>query len=181
MPRAFGSGSGSGRVCEFPGEWEQQQVVFSCNTLLCGALCDYWVHKWYLFMDPLEATPTSEVKDNYSGLPPPRVDHARSTPSCLGHAGGSAQAAPSCRVPGSGSDQACWCCPGHLAVGAAGHVCSQGTESSSGWWLIAVPSFLPTSELTGATGGASSQTPSGGWPHLPLVSEMTAVVWPQLL
>ena len=32
VPRAFGRGSS--RVCEFPGECEQQQVVFDCRALL---------------------------------------------------------------------------------------------------------------------------------------------------
>ena len=38
--------------------------------------------------------------------------------------------------------------------------------------------FLLTSEVTGATGGASSQTPSSGRPSFTLVSKMTAVVCP---
>ena len=36
--------------------------------------------------------------------------------------------------------------------------------------------FWPTPEVTEATGGAHSQTPSGGKPCLPLASEMTAPV-----
>ena len=32
--------------------WEQQQVLFSCNALLCGALWGDWGHRWCLFMDP---------------------------------------------------------------------------------------------------------------------------------
>ena len=33
VPRAFGSGSGSGMVCEFPENLEQKQVVFGHNDL----------------------------------------------------------------------------------------------------------------------------------------------------
>ena len=47
--------------------------------------------------------------------------------------------------------------------------------------LVAVPSSVLTSEMTGAVGGASSQTPRGGWPHPHLESEMTAVVCPHPL
>ena len=52
--------------------------------------------------------PTFGVRDNCIGLPPPPVDHpgARSTLSCLAHAGGAALATPSCRVLESDSDQA---------------------------------------------------------------------------
>ena len=66
----------------------------------------------------------------------------------------------------------------HLSVAPVGQVCSQQSESNNGWCSVAVPSFLPTSEVTEAVGGAYSQTPSGGRPWLPLVSEMTAVVCP---
>ena len=51
--------------------------------------------------------PTSGVRDNCSGLPPLPVDHSRSTPSHLVHAGGAAHAALSCGVLGSDSNQAC--------------------------------------------------------------------------
>ena len=45
-------------------------------------------------MDPLWwwATPTSGVRVNCGGLPPPAAYHARSTMSCLAHAGGAAPA-----------------------------------------------------------------------------------------
>ena len=39
-------------------------------------------------------------------------------------------------------------------------------------------SFLPTPKVTGVTGGAHSQAPSGGKPRLPLASETTAAVCP---
>ena len=55
---------------------------------------------------------------------------------------------------------------------------SQGSESNNRWYLVAVPSFVLTSEVTGATSGACSQTPSGGRPCLPLESEITALVCP---
>ena len=57
-------------------------------------------------------------------------------------------------------------------------VCSQGSESNNGWCSVAVPSFLPTYEVLGVTSGVYSQTPSGGRPFLPLVSEITAVALP---
>ena len=53
-----------------------------------------------------------------------------------------------------------------------------GSESNNGWYLVAVPSFLLTSEVNGASGGAYLQTPIGGRPRIPLFSEMTAVVGP---
>ena len=46
LPRAFSSGSN--RVCKFPGEWKQQQVVFNYNALLWGD----WSCKWCLFRHP---------------------------------------------------------------------------------------------------------------------------------
>ena len=46
VPREFCSGSR--RMCEFPGKWEQPQVVFDCNALLGGD----WSRKWCLFRDP---------------------------------------------------------------------------------------------------------------------------------
>ena len=112
--------------------------------------------------------PTSGVRDNCSGLPPPPVDHASSNPSCLAHAGGAAQTDPSCGALGSDSDPACVAtAKKHLAVAAAGRVCSQGSESINGWCLVTVPSYLPTSAVTGATGGAYSQTRSGEEPGKP--------------
>ena len=69
--------------------------------------------------------------------------------------------------------------PQCLAV-AAGRVHSQGSDSNNGWCLVAVPSSVMTSEVTGATGGVCSWTPSGGGPGPPLVSEVTAMVHPRL-
>ena len=155
-------------------------MVFSSIALLCGALRGDRGHRWCQFTDFLWwwATHTSGVRDNCSGLPMPPVEHARNTMSCLAHAGGAAQFAPSCRVLGRDSDQAFGHCLEHLAVAAAGWVCSQGSESNNGWCLVAVSSFLLTSEVTGATDGACSHTPRSGRSCLPLVSEMTAAVCP---
>ena len=72
-------------------------------------------------------------------------------------------------------------CLKHLAVAAPGCVCSQRNESTNWWCLVAGPTCVPTSEVTEAAGGASSQTPSGSRPRPPLVSEMTAVVCPYCL
>ena len=84
----------------------------------------------------------SRVSDNFRGLLPPPVDHARSTLSHLAHAGGAAPDAPSCRDLGSDSDQVYGHCLEHLAVEAAGWVCSQRSESNSVWCLVALPSFF---------------------------------------
>ena len=91
------------------------------------------------------------------------------------------QATPGCRVLGCDNDQVCGHCLERLAVAAAEWVCSQGSESKNGWCSVVIPSFLSTSEVTGASGGACSQTPSGGRPHCPLVSEVTPVVCPHCL
>ena len=89
------------------------------------------------------AMPTSGIRDSWGGLPlPPPADHARSTLSHLGHTGGAAPVAPSCRVLGKDSDQVSVGHPEHLAVTAAGWVCSQGSESNSVWCLVAMPSFF---------------------------------------
>ena len=66
-------------------------------------------------------------------------------------------------------------------MATAGWVFFQGSENNNGWCSVAMPSFLPTSEVTGVTGGACSQTPSGGRSCPTLVSEMTAVVCPRCL
>ena len=64
------------------------------------------------------------------------------------------------------------------AVTAAGHVYSQGNERNNQCCLVAVPSSVLTLEVTGATGGAYSLTPSGARPHPPLSSEITVVLFP---
>ena len=61
-----------------------------------------------------------------------------------GTCGKVAQTAPRCRALGSDSDQACVGSTLPI-VAAAGPVCSQGNESNKGWFLVAVPSSLPTS------------------------------------
>ena len=67
--------------------------------------------------------------------------------------------------------------------GSSKMVRSQDSESNSVWCSVALTSFfffffLPMLEMTGAIGGAHSQAPSSGRPHLPLASETTAVVYP---
>ena len=112
----------------------------------------------------------------WDGLPQP-VHHARSTLSLLAHVGGSAPAAPTFTFLGRDSDQASGHSPEHFSVAAAGQVCSQGSESNNVWYLFAVPYvFWLTLKVTGATGGAHSQAPSGGRSHLPLASQITTMV-----
>ena len=101
--------------------------------------------------------PTSGIRDNCSGLSLLPADHIRSTLSYLAHAGGAVPVVPSCRVLGMYSDQVSKGHPEHLSVAAAGWVCSQGSESNSIWFLVAIPSsfsFLAIPEVTGVTGGA---------------------------
>ena len=62
-------------------------------------------------------------------------------------------------------------------MAAAGHMHSQGSENNNESCSVAVPSFVPISDVTGAAGHAFSQTPSCAGPHTPLMSEMTAVVF----
>ena len=81
----------------------------------------------------------SGIRDNFPLTP---ADHTRSTLSHLAHAGGAAPVAPSCRVLGMDSDEVSGGHPEHLAVVAAGWVCSQGSESNSVWRLVAMPSFF---------------------------------------
>ena len=123
----------------------------------------------------------SEVSNNCSGLPPPLVDHARSTPSCLAHRGDTLQAVPSCRVLGSDSNQTCGHCLERLVVAAARRVCCQEREGNNRWHSVAVPSSLVPFEVIGAAGGACSWTPSAGRLRPPLESEMTAVFCPHHL
>ena len=70
-----------------------------------------------------------------------------------------------------------WVLLAHLEVTASEVVCSQESESNE-WYSIAVPSFSPTSEVTGAECGACWQTSSGVRPCLPLVSEVTPKLCP---
>ena len=120
------------------------------------------------------------TKDNFGDLPLPSVDHARSTSSCLGPTGGTAQAALSCRFLGRDSGQASGHCPECLVVAAAGRVCSQENESNK-WYSVSMPSSVLPSEVIGAASGACSWTPRGGLPRPPLESEITAVVCPSYL
>ena len=66
--------------------------------------------------------------------------------------------------------------PEHLPVAASGCVSFQGSESTNTRCLVTMPSSVVPSEVIGATSSAYSQTPSGGGPHPPLESEITAVV-----
>ena len=54
----------------------------------------------------------------------------------------------------------------------------RGERATIGGAWLQCPLFLLIFEVTGAAGGTCSQAPSGGRPHLPLVSEMTALVCP---
>ena len=65
-------------------------------------------------------------------------------------------------------------CPEHLAVVAAGCVHYQGSESNNRLHLVDMPCSEAFSEITGPTGHACSQTPSGGRPCPLLKSEMAA-------
>ena len=72
-----------------------------------------------------------------------------------------------------------WVLHGAFGSGSSRVCVFQGSGNNNGWCSVAVPSFLkPTSVMTGAAGGVCSQTLSGGSLHLPLVSELTAVVCP---
>ena len=104
--------------------------------------------------------PTSGIRDNYVVLPPPPVDHARSSTSYLTHIGGAAPAAPSCRVLGRENDQAFGCHSECLAVATAGRVCSQGNVINNVWWSVAVT--LIFADPWGDWG--HSEAPSGGRP-----------------
>ena len=90
-----------------------------------------------------------------------------------------AQAAPSCRALGSDSDLQAGV--GTFGSGSRGCVHSQGSESNNGWCSLAMPSCVLTSEVTGATGRACSQTPTDSGACPPLESEMTVVVFPHCL
>ena len=88
-----------------------------------------------------------------------------------------AQAAPSCTTLGSDSDQ--------VGVGSIwsiwqwqqqGRCVPRGVRAATGSGRLPCP--LLYHPLTGATGDTYSQTASGDGPYQPLVSEMTAVVFP---
>ena len=51
-------------------------------------------------------------------------------------------------------------------MAVAAHVHSQGSESNNGWYLVAVPSSVLTSEVTGAI-GVYEQDPSW-WQATPI-------------
>ena len=66
------------------------------------------------------------------------------------------QAAPSCRDLGKWQRPSGNCKRHHepWQWAVAEHVHSQGSESNNGWCLVAVPFYVPTSEVTGAAEGA---------------------------
>ena len=63
-------------------------------------------------------------------------------------------------------------------MAAGGQVVPREVRTTMGGTGLQCTLFLQTSEVTEAAGGACSQTPSDGRPHLLLVSEMTAMVCP---
>ena len=74
-----------------------------------------------------------------------------------------------------------WVLPRELDSGSSRVGVFSGSESNNVCYSVAVPSFLLILEVTGATAGACSLTPSGGRPCLPLVSEMTSRICPHCL
>ena len=139
----------------------QQQVVFSHNALLCGALEMIGATSGVCSQTPSGGglCPPLESEITVVVCPPPPVDHARSTSSHLTPTGGVTPAAPSCRFLGGDSDQASGHFPEHLAVAAAGWVCSQGRESNNVVLGCGALPFLLTPVVTEATGGTHSQAP----------------------
>ena len=115
------------------------------------------------------------------GLPPPPVDHARSTLSCLAPMGVAAQTAPSCKFLGRDSDQASGHCPECLVVAAAGQVCSQGSQSNNRWCCVTMSFSVVSSEVVGAANDFCSSILRGSGPRPPLESEITVVVCPHHL
>ena len=89
------------------------------------------------------------------------------------------QSAPGCRALGSDSyTQGGVCKAQSLWQQYQKGVCiPRGVR----WYLVAVPSSAETPEMTGAISCACSWAISGGEPHLPLKSEMAAVVSPLCL
>ena len=136
-------GSGNSRVGVFPGVREHHLVVFCHSALLCGALEVNGAASDFCSGISNGSGPCLPLESGIcGGLSLPPADHARSTLSHLALTGGTAPVASSCRVLGRDSDQVPGHHPEHLAVAAAGWVCSQGSESNSFWYLVAVPSFF---------------------------------------
>ena len=100
--------------------------------------------------------------------------------SYLAPTGGAAQAVLSCRILGQDSNQASGHCPEHLAVAAAGWVCSQGSESNNRWCSVTMSFSVVPSEVVGAASDFCSGIPSGGGPRPPLESGITVAVCPPL-
>ena len=116
--------------------------------------------------------PTTRVRDKCGGLPPPPVDQARSTSSCLAPTGGPVKAAPSCSkgmIKHLGTCQT-------FGSGSRGRLCSWGSKSKNRWCSITMSSSLVSSEVVEAAGGSCSGIPSGGGPCPPLESDITVVV-----
>ena len=67
-------------------------------------------------------------------------------------------------------------CPEHLAVAAAGRVCSWWCENTNSWCSVTMSFSVVLSEVVGASSDFRSGTPSGGGPSPPLESEATAAV-----
>ena len=68
-----------------------------------------------------------------------------------------------------------------MAVAAAVHMHSQGSDSSNRWCLLAKLTSVMPSEVTGVKSGACSWTPVVVGDTLPLESEITAEVCPHYL
>ena len=97
-------------------------MVFGGKAFPCGAVLGDLGSKWCLSQTPSGGGSYPYLGSEITAVVchPPPVDHVRSIPSHLVHAGGAAQAIPSCRALGEESDQACGCYLEHLAVTAAG-------------------------------------------------------------
>ena len=68
--------------------------------------------------------------------------------------------------------------PGAFGSGSGRFVSSQGSESNSGCFSVAMTSSVVSSEVIGAASISCSRTPTGHRPCPPLESEITVVVCP---
>ena len=89
VPRAFGSGSG--RVYEFPGEGEQQRVVFGHHAIFCGASKVIGVRRGTCPHTPDGGGPHPPLEPEVTMVVCPHHLWTRSTPCHLAHKGGASQ------------------------------------------------------------------------------------------